>query len=127
MDPSSRPVAPADHLEFLRSHPPFDALGEKALACMVEAAEIVYLPRGERVLAQGGEPARHMYLIRKGAVRLERDGQVVMVLEDGDLFGFPSLTSGDPPSFTSVMVVVRSADIPASLPASLPTAASAIV
>ncbi|MDX1674867.1 MAG: DUF294 nucleotidyltransferase-like domain-containing protein [Longimicrobiales bacterium] len=102
MDPSSRPVAPADHLEFIRSHPPFDALGEEALACMVEAAEIVYLPRGERVLAQGGQPARHMYLIRRGAVRLERDGQVVMVLEDGDLFGFPSLTSGDPPSFDAI-------------------------
>ena len=102
MDPSPRPVAPTDHLAFLRSHPPFDQLGEEALACLVEAAEIVYLPRGERVLTQGGEPARWMYLIRKGAVRLERDGQVVMVLEDGDLFGFPSLTSGDPPAFDAV-------------------------
>jgi CBS domain-containing protein len=93
------PVAPADHLEFLRSHPPFQGLDEESLARLVRAVEIEYLPRGRRVLTQGGEPARCMYLIRKGAVRLERDGQTVMILEDGDLFGFPSFTSGDPPAF----------------------------
>lgn len=96
------PVAPADHLEFLRGHPPFQGLDEESLARMVRAAEIEYMPRGRRVLTQGGEPARCMYLIRKGAVRLERDGQTVMVLEDGDLFGFPSFTTGDPPSFDVV-------------------------
>jgi CBS domain-containing protein len=96
------PAAPADHVRFIRSHPPFDGLDDAALACVVEASELVYLPRGERVLAQGGAPARHMYLIRKGAVRLERDAQTVIVLEEGDLFGFPSLTSGDPPAFDVV-------------------------
>jgi CBS domain-containing protein len=100
----SPPVAPADHLAFIRSHPPFDGLAEEALACVVETAEIVYLPRGERVLTQGGPPSRYMYLIRKGAVRLDRDGQAVIVLEDGDLFGFPSFTSGDPPAFDVVTV-----------------------
>lgn len=97
-----QPQAPADHLAFFRAHPPFDALGEEALTCVVREAAITYLPQGHRVLVQGGEPARFMYLIRKGAVRLERDGQLVMVLEDGDLFGFPSLTSGDPPAFDVV-------------------------
>ena len=96
------PAAPADHVRFIRSHPPFDGLDDDALACLVEAAELGYLPRGERVLAQGGEPARFMYLVRKGAVRLERDGQPVIVLEEGDLFGFPSLASGDPPAFDVV-------------------------
>ena len=93
------PAAPADHLEFIRSHPPFDGLDEEALACVVRSAELTYLPRGERVLTQGGDPSRFMYLIRKGAVRLERDGQVAIVLEEGDLFGFPSLTTGEPPAF----------------------------
>ncbi len=98
-DRATPPVAPADHLEFIRSHPPFDGLDEEALACVVRSAEITYLPRGERVLTQGGDPSRYTYLIRKGAVRLERDGQVVIVLEEGDLFGFPSLTTGDAPAF----------------------------
>lgn len=99
---SDTPVAPADHVAFIRSHPPFDGLNEAALDCLVSASELVYLPRGERVLTQGGKPSKYMYLIRKGAVRLERDGQVVIVLEEGDLFGFPSLTSGDPPAFDVV-------------------------
>lgn len=94
--------APADHLAFLRAHAPFDALDDAALACVLAAAELIFLPRGERVLTQGGDPARHMYLIRKGAVRLERDGQTAIVLEEGDLFGFPSLTSGEPPAFDVV-------------------------
>lgn len=98
-DRATPPVAPADHLEFIRSHPPFDGLDDESLACVVRSAEITYLPRGERVLTQGGAPSRYAYLIRKGAVRLERDGQVVIVLEEGDLFGFPSLTTGDPPAF----------------------------
>ena len=100
--PPTRTIAPADHRAFIASHPPFDALDERTLTTVVADAELVYLPRGERVLTQGGEPARQMYLVRKGAVRLERDGQIVIVLEEGDLFGFPSLTSGDPPAFDVV-------------------------
>ncbi|NIP80063.1 MAG: CBS domain-containing protein, partial [Gemmatimonadetes bacterium] len=115
-DRSTTPAAPADHLEFIRGHPPFDGLDEEALACVVESAELLYLPRGERVLRQGGEPSRHMYLIRKGAVRLERDGQVAIVLEEGDLFGFPSLTSGEPPAFDVITdeetLVYRLTDAP---------------
>lgn len=99
MPDRSTPVAPADHLEFIRSHPPFDGLDDEVLRCVVDSAELLYLPRGEHVLMQGGAPSEYMYLIRKGAVRLERDGQVVIVLEEGDLFGFPSLTSGEPPAF----------------------------
>ena len=33
-------------------------------------------------------------MIRKGAVRLERDGQTLQVLEEGEIFGFTSLISG---------------------------------
>ncbi len=98
-DRAAPPAGPADHWAFIRSHPPFDGLDDDALACVVRSAEIVYLPRGERVLTQGGPPSRYTYLIRKGAVRLERDGQVVIMLEEGDLFGFPSLTTGSPPAF----------------------------
>lgn len=78
-------------LEFLRRHPPFDRLGERELRRVEDALEISFAPRGELVLRRGGAPSEHLFVIRKGAVRLERDGQLVRALEEGDCFGHPSL------------------------------------
>jgi CBS domain-containing protein len=78
-------------LEFLRRHPPFDRLAEHQLRHIEDGLEVSFSPRGERVLRRGGPRSEHLYVIRKGAVRLERDGQQVMALEEGDCFGFPSL------------------------------------
>ena len=58
------------------------------------AIEIVFHPAGTRLLTRGGEPSQHLYVIRKGAVRLEREGQTVQLLEEGEVFGFTSLISG---------------------------------
>ena len=77
--------------EFLRHQPPFDQLGPAAFRAVEEALEVVYLARGEFALRRGGPRAEHLYLVRKGTVRLERDGVAVQVLEEGDAFAFPSL------------------------------------
>jgi CBS domain-containing protein len=37
---------------------------------------------------------RRLYLIRRGSVRLERNGQTVQVLEEGETFGYTSLITG---------------------------------
>jgi CBS domain-containing protein len=80
-----------DPLDFLRLHPPFDRLGPGELARLGESLEIAYAPRGARLLSRGGEPARFLSVVRKGVVHLERDGEVLRALEEGDCFGFPSL------------------------------------
>ncbi len=54
----------------------------------------MFYPAQTRLLVRGGEPAQHLYVIRKGAVRLERDAQTLQVLEEGEVFGFTSLISG---------------------------------
>lgn len=77
--------------EFLRSHPPFDRLSAEAFRSLERNLEIEYVTGGTLVLRRGGERSRHLYVVRKGSVRLERDGQVVQQLEEGDSFGFPSL------------------------------------
>ncbi|MFN8589365.1 MAG: DUF294 nucleotidyltransferase-like domain-containing protein [Candidatus Eisenbacteria bacterium] len=77
--------------EFLRHQPPFDQLGPAAFRMAESALEVVYLPRGEAVLRRGGARAEHLWVLRKGTVRLERDGEVLQVLEEGDAFAFPSL------------------------------------
>ncbi|HXO28927.1 MAG TPA: DUF294 nucleotidyltransferase-like domain-containing protein [Thermoanaerobaculia bacterium] len=83
--------AAMEPFEFLRRHPPFDRLGERELRRVEDALEISFAPRGELVLRRGGAPGEHLFVIRKGAVRLERDGQLVRALEEGDCFGHPSL------------------------------------
>ena len=84
-----------DPVAFVRSTPPFDGLPPEAFATAAHAIEIVFHPSGTRLLSRGGEPSRHLYVIRKGAVRLEREGQTVQLLEEGEVFGFTSLISGE--------------------------------
>jgi CBS domain-containing protein len=55
---------------------------------------VVFFPAGTRILTAGGAPAEHLYVIRKGAVRLEREGETLQLLEEGEIFGFTSLISG---------------------------------
>ncbi len=86
-------------IEFVRATPPFDRLPEEEVRRVVAALKIVRYPAGTRILRQGGEPSHCLYLIREGAVRLERDGRPVMVMEEGELFGFPSMLGRKPPLF----------------------------
>ena len=53
-----------------------------------------YYPAGTGLVRAGGEPLGHLYVIRKGAVRLEREGQSLQVLEEGETFGYTSLITG---------------------------------
>src|SRR5512145_287580 len=83
-----------DPVAFVRGTPPFDALPAPAFEEAAKALEIVFHPAGTRVLVRGGAPSQHLYVIRKGAVRLERESQTLQVLEEGEIFGFTSLISG---------------------------------
>jgi CBS domain-containing protein len=87
-------VVALDPVSFVRNTPPFDALPEPIFDTMAKALEIVFFPAGTRLLTRGGAPSEHLYLIRKGAVRLEREGQTLQLLEEGEIFGFTSLISG---------------------------------
>ncbi len=87
-------MATLDPIAFVRATPPFDALPEGAFAEAARSLEVVYYPAGTRLLTRGGAPSEHLYVIRKGAVRLEREGQTVQLLEEGEIFGFTSLISG---------------------------------
>ena len=87
-------MASLDPVAFVRGTPPFDALPAPAFEDAAQALEIVFHPAGTRLLVRGGDPSRHLYVIRKGAVRLQREGQTLQVLEEGEIFGFTSLISG---------------------------------
>lgn len=85
-------------IEFLAQTPPFDCLDSERLRAVERSLEIVYVPRGEIVLRRTDPDNNRLFVIRKGAVRLERDRHLVQMLEEGDLFGYPSLLSGAAPA-----------------------------
>ncbi len=86
-------------IEFVRAHAPFDRLPEEAIQQLARALEITFYPKDTKVLEQSGAKNQHLYLIRKGGVRLERTGLPVLHLEEGDVFGYPSMLSQDAPAF----------------------------
>ena len=91
-----------DPVAFVRAQPPFDRLGPTELDRLVQALEVVFLPAGTRILERGGAPASHLFLVRSGVVRLEREDGLVIPLEEGELFGYRSLLTGDAPALDAV-------------------------
>lgn len=87
-----------DPRDFLRRTPPFDRLERESMRLVERTLEIIYVPRGDVVLRRTDAGNVWLFLIRKGAMRLERDGRVVQMLEEGDPFGYPSLLSGENPT-----------------------------
>ncbi len=83
-----------DPAAFLRTVHPFDALTPDDFARAGRRLEIGYFPKGTRLVSAGGEPSKALWIIRKGALRLERQGQTMATLEEGDVFGYPSMLSG---------------------------------
>ena len=60
---------------------------------------VVRLARGTQILQQGDAPSTYLNLIRQGEVALTQDGRMIQVLEEGELFGYPSMLSHEPPLF----------------------------
>jgi CBS domain-containing protein len=84
-------MAALDPVAYVRATPPFHSLPEPLFVTAAHDLEIAFYPAGSRLVRAGGEPLQHLYVIRKGSVCLERDGQTIQVLEEGETFGYTSL------------------------------------
>jgi CBS domain-containing protein len=85
-------------LQFASSLPPLDRLDPAGLDLLERTLEGVYFPAGTRILQQDGAPSSHVYILRKGSVRLVREGRELAIVEEGEYFGHPSVLSGDRPT-----------------------------
>ena len=85
---------------FLRHYPPFDELEPDRLDAVAGSVEIEHVPEGTVVLQQGGAPASHLYVVRKGAVELLDDGRLLDLLGEGEVFGQFSLLAHEGPTVT---------------------------
>jgi CBS domain-containing protein len=82
-----------DPVTFLRATEPFSGLPDALFDEAAAALEVTWHPAGTRLCRAGGEPMEHLYVIRKGVVRLERDGQTLQLAEEGESVGDVSLIS----------------------------------
>lgn len=85
---------------FLVRFPPFDALEPDALERVGAATETKSFPPGTTILQQGGPPSRFLYVVRTGGVELLDDEVVIDLLEEGEMFGHPSLVAELPPTLS---------------------------
>jgi CBS domain-containing protein len=80
-----------DPVAYVRATPPFHALPGPLFDGAMASLEVGFYPAGTRLVRAGAAPLERLYVIRTGSVRLERDGQPVQVLEEGETFGYTSL------------------------------------
>lgn len=83
--------------DFMRDQHPFTLLAAGELERVHTAACVQTFADGDRILQQGGAVSECLYLLAHGEVRLVRDGEEIQVLEEGDLFGYPSIINSAPP------------------------------
>jgi CBS domain-containing protein len=84
-------VRSIDPIAYLRSVAPFDLLPQPLFDEAAGGLEVAFHPVGTRLVNAGEEPLHYLYVIRRGSVRLERDGQTLQLLEEGEMFGYTSL------------------------------------
>lgn len=80
-----------DPIAYVRAIAPFHALPGALFEAAMGELEIAFYPAGTWLVRAGGRPLEHLSIIRRGAVRLEREGQTIQVLEEGETFGYTSL------------------------------------
>jgi CBS domain-containing protein len=98
---TSAPATPSDVADFLRAHPPFDALERADAERAAASAEVEFFLAGATIFAQDARPVEHLRVVRTGAVEIVLEDRVLDLLAAGELFGHASMLSGLPPGFTA--------------------------
>jgi hypothetical protein len=88
-----------DIADFLRGHPPFDALDDEMLERVAASAEVDSHAAGAAILDSAEETSRYAHVLRRGSVELLIDGRLLDLLGEGEMFGFASLLEEAPLGF----------------------------
>ena len=89
-----------DVATFLRGYAPFDSLDDVQLAKVAGNVEIEHFAPGQTLLREAGEPARYLYVVRKGSVEILDDGRLIDLMGEGEVFGAWSLLGRFSPTAT---------------------------
>ena len=89
-------------IEFVRARTPFDCLTKSEMKRVEQTLESVTFKVGTHILVQDGSASPYLNIVRKGTLRMVRNGQVIEVLKTGELFGYPSMLTHKTCSFDIV-------------------------
>jgi CRP/FNR family cyclic AMP-dependent transcriptional regulator len=87
-------------LELLRRVPLFSEMGEEELLEIARIAEEMDAPAG-KALTHEGRHEGYFFIIVSGTVRIEREGQTINTIRDGDFLGEIALLDGGPRTATA--------------------------
>ncbi|MEJ7554335.1 MAG: putative nucleotidyltransferase substrate binding domain-containing protein [Aquificaceae bacterium] len=93
-----------DAERFLSEIEPFNLLGEKQRRAIAHNLLVECYKKGEVIFKEGSKPLEFLYILRSGSVLLEREGEPVEYLHEGECFGYVSLMSKNPPTSTAKAV-----------------------
>ncbi|HSD24933.1 MAG TPA: putative nucleotidyltransferase substrate binding domain-containing protein [Solirubrobacterales bacterium] len=85
-----------DIAEFLAGRDPFSGLDEAELGRLASRTEVEFFPAGRQIVPQGERSQGRIRVIRRGGVELLDRGRPVDLLGEGEMFGHPSVISGEP-------------------------------
>ncbi|MDP9189739.1 MAG: CBS domain-containing protein, partial [Actinomycetota bacterium] len=88
-----------DIAEFLKDRDPFASLDEAELEGIAQRTEVEFFVAGATIFRQGEPTPSAVRVVRRGAIELVKDGRVLDVLGEGELFGHPWMLSGLPTGF----------------------------
>jgi CBS domain-containing protein len=93
-----------DIARFLYNHPFFSQVPFAEMQRLAQVIQVKHFPNGFDILVHNGKPAEFLYVIYEGSVDLLREGthgiKIYDTLDEGGVFGHPSLIRGLPPSVT---------------------------
>lgn len=90
-----------DAERFLSESEPFNHLSPKEIRSVAHNLMVEYYRHGDTVFSEGSQPLDFLYILRSGGVALEKDGEVIEYIHEGESFGYVSLMSSNPPSSTA--------------------------
>jgi CBS domain-containing protein len=90
-----------ERLRFISRSEPFKGLTPEELAKVAAAITEQAVAPGETVLVEGGKPGTALYMVHEGTMELLYDDVVVAIIASGDVFGHPTLLTGEAPEFTT--------------------------
>jgi CBS domain-containing protein len=94
-------------LDFMRSVPPFDTLGQTELTGLARQMEIAYYPRNGILIQQGDPAPAYLYILQTGSARTafkDVSGEEILVdvWGEGDVLSFVDLVQGTAARFNII-------------------------
>ncbi len=85
--------------DFLQHHPPFNLFNRQEVEALSRKMLVRYYEKGDIVFKTGGDPSSFFFVVKEGAVGLEREENeeitIVDLCDEGDIFGLRPLIAGD--------------------------------